>query len=59
MSEPKTEPVNEQKSAQPEHSTGYTGTMYPWMTDPTKYRADHSARHVPPMMRRKAGGKAR
>jgi hypothetical protein len=43
----------------PEHQTGYTGHEYPWMADPKTAKAERSARHLPPMLRRKPGGKAR
>ena len=42
-----------------EHQTGYTGHMYPWMADPKQAKTNRSPRHLPPMMRRKPGGKAR
>jgi hypothetical protein len=51
--------TQQQPEAQPsaEHQTGYTGHAYPWMTDPKAAKAERSPRHLPPMMRRKKGGK--
>ena len=46
-----------QSQTQTAHQTGYTGHEYPWMSDPKGYKAEHSPRHVPPMMRRKKGAK--
>ena len=51
--------VEQKQPPEAEHQTGYTGHEYPWMTDPKAYKADHSLRHIPPMLRRPKGGKAR
>jgi len=57
MSTTNEQPQAPAQSPPAEHQTAYTGHEYPWMSDPTGYKADHSPRHVPPMMRRKKGNK--
>lgn len=59
MSEATDQPQTEGQPQPQAEKTGYTGHEYPWMTDPKAYKADHSLRHVPPMLRRPKGGKAR
>lgn len=48
-----------QKKPESEHSSSYTGYQYPWMVDAKAAKAEKSLRHLPPMLRRKPGGKAR
>jgi hypothetical protein len=57
MSDKSEQPQEPAQSPPAEHQTGYTGHEYPWMSDAKGYKADHSPRHTPPMLRRKKGAK--